>query len=161
MFCLGVGLTLAALGVLSIPSSAESNYLQTQLKVEAKKPLSQAKHTKRWIEIDLSQQRLVAWDGKTAYYVFTISTGKSSTPTPTGSYSIQSKYRSTRMRGRGYDIPNVPYAMYYYGGYALHGANWHNNFGTPVSHGCINLRVRHARLLYNWASVGTTVVVHH
>ncbi|MCA1994686.1 MAG: L,D-transpeptidase, partial [Coleofasciculus sp. S288] len=98
--------------------------------------------------------------GRTAYYVFTVSTGRRRTPTLAGSFRIQSKYRSTRMRGPGYNIPNVPYAMYYSGGYALHGAFWHNQFGTPVSHGCINLRVQDARRLYNWASVGTTVVIH-
>ncbi|MGB7445316.1 MAG: L,D-transpeptidase [Coleofasciculaceae cyanobacterium] len=158
-FCLGATLTLAALGILSEPVSADSSYLPTQTKAETEKPLMREKRTGRWIEIDLSRQRLVAWDGKTAYYVFTVSTGKRSTPTPTGTYSIRTKYRSSRMRGRGYDIPNVPYAMYYHGGYALHGAPWHSRFGTPVSHGCINLRVQDARRLYSWSSIGTTVVV--
>jgi lipoprotein-anchoring transpeptidase ErfK/SrfK len=63
------------------------------------------------------------------------------------------------MRGRGYNIPNVPYTMYFYKGYAIHGAFWHNRFGTPVSHGCINLPVQQARKLYNWTSTGTLVVV--
>jgi lipoprotein-anchoring transpeptidase ErfK/SrfK len=63
------------------------------------------------------------------------------------------------MRGRNYNVPNVPYVMYYSGGYALHGAYWHNRFGTPVSHGCVNLRTASARWLYNWAPVGTPVVV--
>jgi lipoprotein-anchoring transpeptidase ErfK/SrfK len=49
--------------------------------------------------------------------------------------------------------------MYFYEGYAIHGAYWHNRFGTPVSHGCVNLPVQQARKLYNWASVGTLVVV--
>lgn len=50
--------------------------------------------------------------------------------------------------------------MYYDGGYAIHGAYWHHNFGTPVSHGCINVAVDHAEWLYNWASIGTSVVIH-
>ncbi len=114
----------------------------------------------RWIEIDLSEQRLSAWEGKKRVYSFRISTGKRKTPTPVGKFAINSKYRTNRMRGRGYDIPDVPYAMYFYEGYAIHGAYWHNNFGTPVSHGCVNLPVKQARKLYNWATIGTSVVVH-
>ncbi|WP_066379506.1 MULTISPECIES: L,D-transpeptidase [unclassified Anabaena] len=113
----------------------------------------------RRIIIDLSQQRLFAWEGNRLVYSFRISTGKRSTPTPTGRFTITSKYRTHRMRGRGYDIPDVPYAMYFYKGYAIHGAYWHNRFGTPVSNGCVNLTVNQARKLYNWASAGTVVVV--
>lgn len=64
------------------------------------------------------------------------------------------------MRGADYDVPNVPYTMYYHRGYALHGAYWHRKFGTPVSHGCVNLAVNHAKWLFNWAGVGTSVIVH-
>jgi lipoprotein-anchoring transpeptidase ErfK/SrfK len=49
--------------------------------------------------------------------------------------------------------------MYFYRGYAIHGAYWHNRFGTPVSHGCVNLPVKQARNLYNWTRNGTLVVV--
>lgn len=123
--------------------------------------LAQLKSTSppRRIEIDLSEQRLSAWEGKKRVYLFRISTGKRRTPTPIGKFAINSKYRTNRMRGRGYDIPDVPYAMYFYRGYAIHGAYWHNNFGTPVSHGCVNLPVKQARKLYNWATIGTSVVV--
>ncbi|MGA9378208.1 MAG: L,D-transpeptidase, partial [Phormidium sp.] len=60
----------------------------------------------------------------------------------------------------GYDVPNVPHTMYFHRGYAIHGAYWHNRFGTPVSHGCINVAPNHAAWLFNWANVGTPVVVH-
>ena len=63
------------------------------------------------------------------------------------------------MKGDGYDIPDVPHTMYYQGGYGIHGAYWHNNFGTPVSRGCVNVAPNHAKKIFNWASVGTTVVV--
>lgn len=63
------------------------------------------------------------------------------------------------MRGEDYDVPNVPYVMYYDRGYGIHGAYWHNNFGTPVSHGCVNLAPNHAKWLFDWAEVGTKVVV--
>ncbi|EDX74900.1 ErfK/YbiS/YcfS/YnhG family [Coleofasciculus chthonoplastes PCC 7420] len=114
----------------------------------------------RWIEINLSNQRLIAWEGGEQVYAVIVSTGKQATPTRTGVFNIQTKLRRDRMRGPGYDISNVPYTMYYQGGYAIHGAYWHNNFGTRMSHGCVNVAVDHAEWLYNWASVGTPVVIH-
>ncbi|MEH1785053.1 L,D-transpeptidase [Nostoc sp.] len=113
-----------------------------------------------WIEIDLSEQRLRAWEGNKLVNSYRISGGKRSTPTPIGRFRINSKYRTHRMRGRDYNIPDVPYTMYFYRGYAIHGAYWHKRFGTPVSHGCVNLPVKQAHDLYNWASTGTLVVVH-
>lgn len=113
----------------------------------------------RWIEINLSTQRLIAWEGKTPVYAIIVSTGKDSTPTRLGSFTIKSKHRLTRMQGPGYDVPDVPFAMYYDGGMAIHGAYWHNKFGTPVSHGCTNVAVNHAEWLFNWASLGTPVIV--
>lgn len=114
----------------------------------------------KWIEVDLSSQRLYAWEGDRSVYAILVSTGKASTPTPTGTFAIQTRHRSARMQGVDYDVPDVPYTMYYYRGYAIHGAYWHHRFGTPVSHGCTNVAVNHARWLFNWASVGTPVVVH-
>ena len=114
----------------------------------------------RWIEIDLTRQRLIAWQGKNQFSAVIVSTGKASTPTLTGVFQIQSKLPVTRMQGDGYDIPDVPFAMYYSGGYAIHGAHWHHNFGTPISHGCVNVAVDHAEQLFDWASVGTPIVVH-
>ena len=113
----------------------------------------------RWIEVNLSRQRLTAWENSRVVYSTAISSGKRSTPTYRGVFAIQSKYRAKTMRGRGYVVPNVPYTMFYSGPYAIHGANWHNRFGTPVSHGCINLPVGQARKLFRWAGVGTRVVV--
>lgn len=114
---------------------------------------------RRWLEVDLARQRLTAWEGRRAVRTVVVSTGKASTPTLRGVWPIYIKLRSARMRGPGYDVPNVPYTMYYDGGYGIHGAFWHNNFGTPVSHGCTNLTVGQARWFFNWASVGTPVVV--
>jgi lipoprotein-anchoring transpeptidase ErfK/SrfK len=117
------------------------------------------KSNQRWIEIDLSSQRLTAWQGKTPSHAVIISTGKGLTPTPTGVFEIQTKLRTARMRGNDYDIPDVPYTMFYSGNYAIHGAYWHRSFGTPVSHGCVNVAVDHAKRLFDWAQVGTPVVV--
>jgi lipoprotein-anchoring transpeptidase ErfK/SrfK len=92
-------------------------------------------------------------------YGSAISSGKKSTPTLIGTFNIQSKFKTTRMRGSGYDVPNVPHAMFYQGNYGIHGAYWHKRFGTPVSHGCVNLAPKHAKWLFEWASVGTPVVI--
>ncbi|MFN5594705.1 MAG: L,D-transpeptidase [Aphanizomenon sp.] len=117
------------------------------------------KSDQRWIQIDLSQQKLIAWKGNKPVYAVRISSGKKATSTRTGTFKIQTKLKKTRMKGRGYDIADVPHTMYYQGSYAIHGAYWHNKFGTPVSHGCVNLSPRHAKWVFNWANVGTTVVI--
>ena len=115
----------------------------------------------RWIDVNLSQQMVYAYEGDVVVNSFLASTGTWATPTVTGKFSIYVKYVSTRMTGPGYDLPNVPYAMYFYKGYGIHGTYWHNNFGTPMSHGCVNLSIPDAEWLYYWASVGTVVNVHY
>ena len=114
----------------------------------------------RWIDIDLSEQRVYAYEGKQLVNSFVVSTGTWRTPTVTGRFRIYVKYRAADMRGPGYYLKDVPYVMYFYKGYGLHGTYWHNNFGTPMSHGCVNLRTDQAGWLFNWASVGTSVNVH-
>jgi lipoprotein-anchoring transpeptidase ErfK/SrfK len=111
----------------------------------------------RWIEIRLRSQRLLAWQGNQLVYAVVVSTGKSATPT--GLFNVQSKYPTGRMQGEDYNVPDVPYIMYYSGNYAIHGAYWHRSFGIPISHGCTNVAPDHAAWLYRWASVGTPVVV--
>jgi LysM repeat protein len=115
----------------------------------------------RWIDVDLSAQRLTAYVGNTPVRSTLVSTGLSRTPTPTGRYRIYVKYVSTLMSGPGYYLPNVPYTMYFYRGYSLHGTYWHSNFGHPMSHGCVNLPTPEAQWLFNWASVGTLVNIHY
>lgn len=114
----------------------------------------------KWIDIDVSRQRLVAYEGDRAVFSRVVSTGKSSTPTVRGRFAIRSKLRSQRMIGPGYDLPNVPWVMYFHGAYAIHGTYWHSNFGRPVSHGCVNMQPADAQWLFNWAPVGTPVAVH-
>ena len=113
-----------------------------------------------WIEIDLSDQHLFAWEGKKQTFSAIISTGKAKTPTYAGIYTIQRKYPQDRMRGADYDIADVPNVLYFDRGYALHGAYWHNNFGTPMSHGCINLPINNAKWLFDWTKIGTPVIIH-
>jgi lipoprotein-anchoring transpeptidase ErfK/SrfK len=115
----------------------------------------------RWIEINVSTQRLIAWEGGTPIYAIIVSTGTDEHPTLIGSFAVQSKHRTARMQGDDYDVPDVPFVMYYDGNYGIHGAYWHYSFGTPVSHGCVNVAVDHAEWLFNWATIGTPVVVHY
>jgi lipoprotein-anchoring transpeptidase ErfK/SrfK len=115
----------------------------------------------RWISVDLSQQRLYACEFGATAASFVVSTGTSLHPTVTGDYRIYVKLLSTTMSGPDYYLPKVPYTMYFYQGYGIHGTYWHNNFGVPMSHGCINMRTSEAGWLFDWASVGTLVHVHY
>ncbi len=121
---------------------------------------SVGKH-ERWIDVDISAQTVAAYEGKELINSFLVSTGVAAHPTVTGKFQIYVKYRYTDMAGPGYYLPDVPYTMYFHEGYGLHGTYWHHNFGTPMSHGCVNLRTEDATWLYGWADVGTMVNVHY
>lgn len=115
----------------------------------------------RWIDVNLTTQSVYAYEGDTVVNSFIVSTGTWQHPTVTGQYKIYVKFTAANMSGPGYFLPNVPYVMYFYKGYGLHGTYWHHNFGTPMSHGCVNLETSNAQWLFNWASVGTVVNVHY
>jgi lipoprotein-anchoring transpeptidase ErfK/SrfK len=115
----------------------------------------------RWIDVDLTHQMVYAYEGQTVVNSFIVSTGTWQYPTVTGQYRIYIKYRYKDMSGPGYYLPNVPYTMFFYQGYAIHGTYWHNNFGTPMSHGCVNLSIPDSEWVYNFSSVGTLVNVHY
>ena len=117
----------------------------------------------RWIEIDLSSQAVIAYEGTTPRYVTLASTGRTRTPspeldylTPRGLYRIRGKHLTSPMDNDEpgeppYSLEDVPYVMYFNGAYAFHSAFWHDRFGRPRSHGCINLAPADAKWLYNWA----------
>jgi lipoprotein-anchoring transpeptidase ErfK/SrfK len=115
----------------------------------------------RWVDVDLTNQMVYAYEGSQMINSFLVSTGTWEHPTVTGQYHIYTRLRYTDMAGPGYYLPDVPYTMYFYKGYALHGTYWHNNFGTPMSHGCVNLSIPDSEWLFNFASVGTLVNVHY
>lgn len=129
------------------------------LPVLGDKTSSEDKH----IYIDLKNQKLYAFEGNKLIYNFLVSTGKWGR-TPTGDFRIWIKLRYTRMTGGNsalgtyYDLPNVPYTMFFYNssvpksmGYGIHGAYWHNNFGHPMSHGCVNMREEDVAQIFAWA----------
>ncbi|MEN8240737.1 MAG: L,D-transpeptidase [Chloroflexota bacterium] len=114
-----------------------------------------------WIEVDLSSQQMIAYRGDQVLNTFTISSGKWSTPTVVGNFQVYLKLTSQTMIGPGYVQPDVPYVLYFYEDYSIHGTYWHNNFGTPVSHGCVNLPTNNASWVFQYAKIGTWVIIHH
>ncbi|MBI2012065.1 L,D-transpeptidase [Candidatus Daviesbacteria bacterium] len=114
----------------------------------------------KWIEVSLDEQMLRAWEGNKQIMEFPISSGKWA-PTPKGTFNIWYKTRNQVMSGGSkelgtyYYLPNVPHNMFFYKGYAIHGAYWHNNFGQPMSHGCVNSPLDKIGALFDWA--GPTV----
>ncbi len=119
--------------------------------------LGETSGEEKWIEVDLSEQKLTAWEGSSKFLETLVSSGKWAR-TPTGEFNIWGKFKYTKMSGGSkenhtyYYLPNVPYTMYFYRGFGLHGTYWHNNFGQPMSHGCINLPTLAAEKLFYWAS---------
>lgn len=127
---------------------------------------SAASSTKR-IVVDRSEQKLSAYDGDALFMEAPVSTGLALTPTPRGTFSVYKKTPARYMQGplpgisdQYYDLPGVPWNLYFTPeGGVVHGAYWHANFGKPWSHGCVNLRPEDARQLYEWAEVGTSVLI--
>ncbi|MBI4039862.1 L,D-transpeptidase [Candidatus Daviesbacteria bacterium] len=115
-----------------------------------------AQGEEKWIEVSLPEQKLRAWEGNHLVTEFPISSGLWA-PTPTGTFNIWYKTRYQSMVGGNkawgtyYNLPNVPNSMFFYQGYAIHGAYWHNNFGHPMSHGCVNEPLANAAFMFNWA----------
>lgn len=124
------------------------------------------------IEVDLTAQRVYAYEDNRQIFNFLISSGKWDR-TPTGTFKIWTKIRSQKMSGGSkalgtyYYLPNVPYIMFFYNekasksmGYSLHGTYWHNNFGVPMSHGCINMKTPDAAQVFSWAEIGTPITIY-
>ncbi len=115
----------------------------------------------KWIDVDLVEQTLSAYQGDTLVFSTPVSTGVEGHNTPVGEFAIEWFVRSQDMSGDGYYLADVPYVMYFADYLAIHGTYWHDNFGTPMSHGCVNLSIPDAAWLYDWASIGTPVVIHY
>jgi lipoprotein-anchoring transpeptidase ErfK/SrfK len=109
----------------------------------------------RWIDVSISQQTLVAYEGETPVFATLISSGRKGFETPLGTFRIYNKHVTITMDDpnageEAYSIEDVPWTQYFEEGYALHGAFWHNRFGRVRSHGCINLSPADARRLFFW-----------
>lgn len=119
----------------------------------------------RWVDVNLTSQTLTAYEGDFPVMSTLISSGLPAWPTVTGQFRVYLRYESQTMDGTrlGYDyyLPGVPYVMYFYQDYALHGTYWHSNFGYPMSHGCVNLATGDAEWLFDFTTIGTVVNVHY
>ena len=117
-------------------------------------PLSESE---KWIDVDLSEQRVVAYEGSEAVAEFLVSTGKPGTPTVTGTFriwaktAVQDMYGGNRAAGDYYFLEDVKWVQYFHEDYGFHAAYWHDNFGQPMSRGCVNMRSEDAEWLYAWA----------
>lgn len=123
--------------------------------------------TGKYILVDRGDQLLSAYDGKELFMQFPISSGLLVSPTPRGTFKVFRKTPNRYMQGplpgiseKYYDLPGVPWIMYFtkQGG-AIHGTYWHDNFGQKWSSGCVNIPTDTAKKLYEWAEIGTTVIV--
>jgi hypothetical protein len=122
---------------------------------------SVAARSGKWIDVNLTKQRLTAYANGKAVFSTLVSTGTAATPTPTGWFRLGDHIRSKTLKGPGYYYPNVSYVMHFYGAYAIHQAYWHNNFGRRMSHGCVQLPTAAAARLYRWAPNGTPIYIHY
>ena len=116
------------------------------------------------IVVSIGQQTMWAFKGQEVVMSTLVSTGRAGFDTPLGAYAVISKLPSQTMEGviggEYYNVPDVPSVLYFTsGGHALHGTYWHENFGSPMSHGCVNLPLDAAAWLYQWAPVGTPVTI--
>ncbi len=114
--------------------------------------------TERWVEVDLSEQLAVAYEGTTPVKAFVVSTGVGSTPTVQGTFRIWAKIAMQDMRGGSraagtyYHLRDVKNVQYFHRSYGFHGTYWHDNYGTPMSRGCINMTNEDAKWLFDWTS---------
>ena len=121
-------------------------------------PVQYPSSTERWVEVDLSEQLAIAYEGTNPIKAFVISTGVGNTPTVTGTFRIWAKIAmqdmsgGSRAAGNYYHLKDVPNVQFFYRGFGFHGTYWHSNFGTPMSRGCVNMTKEDAKWLFEWTS---------
>ena len=124
-------------------------------------PVGHARAGKKWIEVSIKRQMLIAYEGTRPVFATLVSSGRGgmsdpekTTATIRGIFYVHAKHVSGTMDGEegsdSFDLRDVPYIQYFHEGYALHGAYWHDEFGKPRSHGCVNLAPADAHWLFEW-----------
>ncbi|MFZ5894047.1 MAG: L,D-transpeptidase [Myxococcota bacterium] len=153
-------------GKTRMVETRDGRWLESEELGTVAKPSSKpgwVKKTTRWIDISLANQTLTLWEGDTPVYATLVSTGRDgmgepgkTLSTPQGIFRIFQKHVTTTMDSdvadHEFELRDVPWVMYFKGGYALHGAYWHDDFGRPRSHGCVNLSPIDARHVFNWSA---------
>jgi hypothetical protein len=128
-------------------------------RVDVDPPPPEVGPTDKWIEIDLFEQTIAAYEGARMVYATMISSGRTATATPTGLYRVYYKVREGKMSNPDVDdgsptwyyIEDVPWTLYFHEGYSIHAAFWHDAFGFLRSHGCVNLAPRDAEWFFHWS----------
>lgn len=131
------------------------NYSHLGLVTPSPRP-KEVKKTDKWIEINLFEQTLIAYEGDRMVFTTLISSGDDDFPTVEGLFRIWTKSKKSKMSGKENDplyyyIEDVPWQMYFHKSYALHTSYWHGYFGLPSSHGCINMSPKDAKWLFDWS----------
>ncbi len=106
----------------------------------------------KWVGVCLSEQTLVAYEGDRPVFATLVASGLPGTPTVQGIFRTWRRLETGKMAGPGYYIEDVTWTCYFYSGYALHTAYWHDRFGTQRSHGCVNLSPHDAWWIYQWSA---------
>jgi len=158
-----IALGLAATTAAAAPASAASTPVAAPptpavAPVESTDP-DRIPMPRHWVRVDLSEQTLTAYEGRVAVRTFIVSTGDADHPTLKGRYRVKAKWEKIDVIGKDYYFHDVPYFIKYSGPYAIHGATWHDDFGTPVSHGCVNMRVEDAKWVFEFLGVGDIVEI--
>ncbi|MBX4211736.1 MAG: L,D-transpeptidase [Candidatus Yanofskybacteria bacterium] len=174
-------LLIITLGILFIPIAASAStageiipgtpvndpaIAPTQQSTSVPTPLNQIdpaiKKLPKKIEVDLSSQTLTYSYGNNPVATIKISSGIKRLPTPVGTFRVLEKIPVKRYVGPGYNLPNTKWNLKFTtAGHYIHGAYWHNNFGHPMSHGCVNVSYADMGAIYDFADVGTPVSIHN
>ncbi|CAN5649881.1 L,D-transpeptidase [soil metagenome] len=158
------GISTAAVDQGDIPTYDESLFVEPVPEGPADGTYDPNKEL--WFEVNLSEQSITVWNGDSVLLYSLVSTGRPGFDTPTGTFYVNTKLESQTMEGvlggEYYNVPDVPWVMYFTDeGHALHGTYWHSNFGSVMSHGCVNLPMDVAEYLYSITPIGTRVEIHY
>jgi lipoprotein-anchoring transpeptidase ErfK/SrfK len=160
------GVSVSSLTTANKITNPNLIFVGQRLKIPKRQTLSVVSKS-TWAQVDISAQKLYLWQGNRVIFSSLVSTGISRYLTPVGQFRVWGKFLFDHMEGGSkarsdyYYLPNVPWVIYFYKDYALHGTYWHRNFGRPMSHGCINLSTPDAKYLYQKLRIGDLVVVHY
>jgi lipoprotein-anchoring transpeptidase ErfK/SrfK len=141
------------------PRTAAGGYLDNDITAAFR-----TTHYKR-IDVSLGRQVMTLYENEVPVRTIYVATGVAAAPTPTGTFEVQYKMPQARFRGVNpdgshYDIPDVHWVMPFLGDYTIHGAYWRARYGTPGSDGCVSMPDADAKVVYDWADVGTPVTIH-
>lgn len=156
--------------IIVVPTRQQSHIAQTKRDMIARGGsgvVSKAPSVAKFIEVDISEQRLRAFENGKEVKTFLISSGLVAFPTPTGAFAVSAKFPTHDYvwsyganNPNNYNIQDVKHNLRWAPHLYIHAATWHNAFGTRRSHGCINVAPANAEWIYNWTPISTLVLIH-